>query len=153
MNGRLATLLVAAGLATSAASCATERPASATAGDAARAAAATGATVVDVATARRLVAGGIRVVDVRTPDEFSTGHVPGAVNIPHDEMGKRHAEIGAPSTPVLLYCRSGRRSGIAGQTLRSLGFDRVYDFGPYDLWVQSEPRQPAPGTGLPAAAP
>jgi len=151
MKSSLASALLAAGLASSAA-CATERPAPPAAGDA-RAAPGPTALIVDVATARRLVAGGIKVVDVRTPAEFATGHVPGAVNIPHDEMERRHAEIGAPATPVLLYCRSGRRSGIAGQTLRSLGFDRVYDFGPYDLWVQSGPGEPMAGAGLPAAAP
>jgi len=94
--------------------------------------------IVDISTARRLVAQGIKVVDVRTPEEFATGHVPGAVNIPFDEMEKRHAELGPPSTPVLLYCRSGRRSGIAGELLTAKGFDQVFDFRLYDLWVQSE---------------
>lgn len=151
MNRSFASILLAAGFVTSAAACATERSAPVTAGNAARPANGTPAAVVDVATARRLVAGGIQVVDVRTPEEFATGHVPGALNIPHDQMQKRHAEIGAPSTPVLLYCRSGRRSGLAGQTLRSVGFDRVYDFGPYDLWVQSEPPQATAGAGIQAA--
>ncbi len=71
--------------------------------------------VVDVATARKLVAAGVTVVDVRTPDEFQAGHVPGAVNIPYDEMEKRYAELGPPSTPLVLYCHSGRRSGVAVQ--------------------------------------
>jgi rhodanese-related sulfurtransferase len=95
--------------------------------------------VVDVQTARGLAAGGIKVVDVRTPAEFAAGHVPGAVNIPFDEMERRHAEVGPPTTPVLIYCRTGRRSGIAAQVLRARGFDRVYDFQAWDLWVRSEP--------------
>jgi len=93
--------------------------------------------VVDVPTATALAASGIRVVDVRTPAEFAAGHVPGAVNIPHEEMERRHAELGPPSTPVLLYCRSGRRSGIAAQVLRSRGFDKLYDFQVFDLWVRA----------------
>lgn len=93
--------------------------------------------VVDVATAKRLVEQGIRVVDVRTPAEYAAGHVPGAVNIPFDEVDRRHAELGSPSSPVLLYCRSGRRSGIAQQVLQSKGFSRVYDFQVFDRWVQA----------------
>jgi rhodanese-related sulfurtransferase len=96
--------------------------------------------VVDVQAARRLVAGGIKVVDVRTPAEFAAGHVPGAVNIPLEEVERRHAEIGPPATPVLVYCRTGRRSGLAAQALRTRGFDRIYDLQAWDLWVKSEPR-------------
>lgn len=95
--------------------------------------------VVDGPTAHQLVAGGIKVVDVRTPEEFAQGHVPGAINIPYDQMEKRHAEIGPPSTPVLLYCRTGRRSGIAAKTLRDAGFATIYDLQAYDRWVASEP--------------
>jgi len=95
--------------------------------------------VVDGQAAHRLVAAGVKVVDVRTASEFSEGHVPGAVNIPFDEMGRRSSEIGPPSTAVLLYCHSGRRSGIAGQTLREKGFTQLYDMKSYDAWVTSEP--------------
>lgn len=97
--------------------------------------------VVDSATARKLVAAGVKVVDVRTPAEFAAGHVPGAVNIPHDEMAARHAEVGPPSTPVLLYCRTGRRTAIAGQALRDRGFTSIYDMQSYDRWVASEPKR------------
>lgn len=95
--------------------------------------------VVDAATARRLVAEGVKVVDVRTPAEYAAGHVPGAVNIPYDQMATRSAELGPPTTPLVLYCHSGRRSGIAVQTLRSKGFNRLYDLQAYDRWVESEP--------------
>lgn len=89
---------------------------------------------VDGATARTLAAAGARVVDVRTPQEFAAGHVPGAVNIPFDEMAKRAAEIGPPSTSVVLYCRTGRRSGIATDTLHRMGYQKVYDFGSLSAW-------------------
>ena len=95
--------------------------------------------VVDATTARKLVAVGVKVVDVRTPAEFSAGHIPGAVNIPYDEMEQRYGELGPASTPLLVYCRTGHRSGIAIKTLREHGFDRIYDLKAYDLWVQSEP--------------
>jgi phage shock protein E len=63
------------------------------------------------------------IVDVRTPGEFATGHVPGAVNIPYDQMPARVAEIAAHKDgPVVLYCRTGRRSGIAAEVLSERGF-------------------------------
>jgi len=94
---------------------------------------------VDGAQAHRLVAAGIRVVDVRTPEEFAEGHVPGALNIPHDEMPQRFAELGPPSTPLLVYCMSGYRSGIAIETLRAKGYTVIYDLKAYDRWVAAEP--------------
>ena len=90
--------------------------------------------VVDGATARALVAAGARVVDVRTPQEFASGHVPGAINIPYEEIGKRASEIGPPSTPVVLYCRTGRRSEIAAGALQKAGFSKVYDFKSVTAW-------------------
>jgi len=95
--------------------------------------------IVDAPAARKLVAAGVQVVDVRTRAEFDAGHVPGAVNIPFDEIAQRTAEVGPPSTPVLLYCKSGRRSGIAGETLRKAGFTKIYDLQSYDRWTASEP--------------
>ncbi len=94
---------------------------------------------VDAATARRLVADGVKVVDVRTPAEYAAGHVPGAVNIPYDEIGQRSAELGPAETPLVLYCHSGRRAGIAIRTLAAKGFNRLYDLGTYEKWVNSEP--------------
>lgn len=95
--------------------------------------------VVDGKTAHQLVAAGIKVVDVRTRAEFEAGHVPGAVNIPYDEIERRLAEVGPPTTPVLLYCHSGRRSGIAGAALKAAGFEKLYDLQAYGAWVASEP--------------
>jgi len=66
------------------------------------------------------------VLDVRTPEEFAAGHIPGAVNIPHDQLPNRLAEIaGAKTKDVVVYCRSGRRSAIAQETLSSQGFKSV----------------------------
>ena len=97
--------------------------------------------VIDGATARKLAAAGVKVVDVRTPAEFAGGHVPGAINIPHDEMAARHTEVGPPSTPVILYCRTGRRTAIAAKVLRENGFSTIFDLQSYDRWVESEPKK------------
>ena len=90
--------------------------------------------VVDGSTAKALVAAGAKVVDVRTPQEFASGHVPGAINIPYEEIGKRAAEIGPPSTQVVLYCRTGRRSGIAADALQKAGYSKLYDFKSVTAW-------------------
>jgi len=89
---------------------------------------------VDGAAARKLVAEGAKLVDVRTAAEFSQGHIEGAVLIPFDEISARSAEVGAKDKPVVLYCRSGRRSAIAREKLISLGFTAVYDLGSKTAW-------------------
>jgi len=83
--------------------------------------------LVNGETAAVLARAGARVIDVRTPQEYEAGHVPGALNIPFDEIRQRASEVGAADAPVVLYCRSGRRSAIAAEGLRGLGFTRVYD--------------------------
>lgn len=70
------------------------------------------------------------LIDTRTQEEFNSGYVPGAVLIPYDEIAQRIIEV-APdkSTPVLLYCRSGRRAGIAEDALKKLGYEKVHNLG------------------------
>jgi phage shock protein E len=97
-------------------------------------AAAEAAAVVDGATAKALAAAGAKVVDVRTPEEFASGHVPGAINIPYDQLPRRAAEIGSPATKVVLYCRTGRRSGMAADALQKAGFSNLYDFKSVTAW-------------------
>jgi len=63
------------------------------------------------------------VLDVRTPEEFEGGHVPGALNVPHDQIERRLAELEPyRDREVVLYCRSGRRAGVASETLAAAGF-------------------------------
>lgn len=61
------------------------------------------------------------VLDVRTPDEYASGYVPGAVNIPHDRLASRLAEV-PRDRPVVLYCRSGRRAAVAAELLKANGY-------------------------------
>ncbi len=66
------------------------------------------------------------ILDVRTPEEFATGHVPTAVNIPHTEIEARLQEVRrAGDVDVVVYCRSGRRAGIAEKILHDAGFRRL----------------------------
>ena len=73
------------------------------------------------------------VIDVRTAEEYQQAHVRQAVNIPYDQIATRIASL-APdqNTRIVLYCRSGRRSGIAEQTLRQLGYKQVENKGGLD---------------------
>lgn len=66
------------------------------------------------------------VLDVRRPDEFAAGHVPGAVNIPHDQIADRLAELEASKDrPIVAYCGSGRRAAIALAVLHEAGFTKL----------------------------
>src|SRR5262245_39585056 len=54
------------------------------------------------------------ILDVRSPEEFSSGHIPGAVNIPLDELAERLVALGLPSTDeVVVHCERGHRAQAA----------------------------------------
>jgi len=76
------------------------------------------------------------ILDVRTAAEFAAGHLPGAVNVPHDEVVSRLPELSAlRDKTVVLYCRSGRRSALAAGDLRAAGFTRLLQLdGDYPGW-------------------
>ena len=66
------------------------------------------------------------VLDVRSADEFATGHVPGAINIPHDVLASRLKELHArDNAEFVVYCETGRRASKAQRILQSDGFIRV----------------------------
>ncbi len=79
------------------------------------------------------------ILDVRTPEEFAESHVPGAINISHDELADRMAEIdGARDAGLIVYCRSGRRAGIAEQLLLDQGFANVQHLeGDMIAWLEA----------------
>lgn len=68
-------------------------------------------------------------VDVRTPEEFASGHVPGAVNIPLHQVQNRLEEFKTMQKPVVAYCRSGARSGMATSILTQNGVQEVINGG------------------------
>lgn len=68
------------------------------------------------------------IVDVRTKDEYDEAHLIDAINIPYDEINEE-TDLDKSKT-ILVYCRSGNRSGIAYETLKKLGFE-VYDLGAF----------------------
>jgi rhodanese-related sulfurtransferase len=67
------------------------------------------------------------LLDVRSAREFASGHVPHAVNISHDELAERLSEVGASkSDPVIVYCESGKRAGMAANVLLDAGYTDVW---------------------------
>ena len=76
------------------------------------------------------------ILDVRRPDEYAEGHIPGAINVPNEDIGT--AEI--PELPdkaqlILVYCRSGRRSKEASEKLVKLGYTNIVEFGGILDWT------------------
>lgn len=63
------------------------------------------------------------IVDVRTPGEYRSGHVPGSINIPLQDIPKRWKEIKALKEAVVLCCASGNRSGQAAAFLKKQGVE------------------------------
>ena len=83
----------------------------------------------------RLAAGGAPlVVDVRTPEEYATGHVPGAINVPVDEVAKRAAELTGRG-PLALYCARGPRARAGEAALARAGAtDLLHLEGGFTAW-------------------
>ncbi len=85
------------------------------------------------------------LVDVRTLEEFVAGRIPGSILLPYDQITAATAAktIGAKDRPVIVYCRSGRRSQVAAASLASLGYSKVYDLGSIGAWpygtIQGKP--------------
>lgn len=72
-------------------------------------------------------------IDVRSAEEFNAGHLPGALNIVHTEIGGKIAAVTQDkNAEIQLYCRSGRRSGLAEAELKKLGFTNVHNAGGYE---------------------
>lgn len=70
------------------------------------------------------------ILDVRTEEEFNEGHIKGAVCIPDTEIATRaEKELPNKDQLILVYCRSGRRSKLAAETLANLGYTNVQEFG------------------------
>ena len=76
------------------------------------------------------------ILDVREQDEYTTGHIPGAILLSVGSITEETAAAAIPEKDalVLVYCRSGNRSKTAAQTLAELGYSNVYEFGGINTW-------------------
>ena len=70
------------------------------------------------------------LIDVRTEAEWQSEHLDGAILIPYERIGEEIARVASDKkTKINLYCRTGRRSGIALETLQKLGYEDVSNYG------------------------
>lgn len=72
------------------------------------------------------------ILDVRTPAEYNSGHIDGAINIPVDQVASRIDEIKDMPKPIVAYCRSGNRSGMAVSILKQNGITDAINGGGID---------------------
>ncbi len=77
-----------------------------------------------------------QLVDVRTPEEFESSKLPGAINIPLQDIDYIGIHKLQKELPVVVFCRSGQRSHMAMQILLSQGFNEVHNLGSYMAWNQ-----------------
>lgn len=69
------------------------------------------------------------LIDVRTQQEYVMGHVPGAKNIPVDQLSRVPQLVKDQEAPVYLYCASGSRSMMAAMTLKRMGYQNAVNVG------------------------
>jgi phage shock protein E len=72
------------------------------------------------------------LLDVRSPMEFESAHIPGAINIPLDIIEINIKDIATLPKPILVYCLSGGRSGVANSILQQNGVSETYNGGGID---------------------
>ena len=91
---------------------------------------------VGTAEAKQLIESGAQLVDVRTDVEYEAGHIPGARHVPLADV-RREAEGLDKGKPVILYCRSGNRSGPAADAFAASGWDAQSIEGGLIAWHEA----------------
>ena len=97
-----------------------------------------GPPTIDIATWKSWQASGrpAQLIDVRSATEFASGHLPGAVNIPLEQVEPRTADL-APNNPVVLVCQAGTRARLAAELLRPSGKNLVVLEGGTGDWIKA----------------
>lgn len=92
---------------------------------------------ISVKDAQTHLKSGALVIDVRTSTEFSSGHLPGAINLPLDEIETSlPRRVPDKNKVLLLHCQSGTRSGVAKKKLVALGYANAFNLGSYGRAAQ-----------------
>jgi len=87
----------------------------------------------------KMIDEGALVVDVRTPGEFNSGHLQNAKLIPINQVSARINEFGADKNrPIVVYCKSGSRSGKALDILKQAGYANVHNGGGYNAMMSAK---------------
>lgn len=75
------------------------------------------------------------ILDVRTQEEYDAVHIDGALLLPYDQIDQKAKDLlPDKNQKILIYCRSGNRSGIASASLLQMGYTQIYDFGGIIDW-------------------
>ena len=83
---------------------------------------------------------GALLIDVRTREEFARGHIDGALHIPYQEIDKLMSAIGTDKTrPVVVYCRSGNRSGKSKVALEAKGYTNIFNATGLEAMKETKP--------------
>ncbi len=69
------------------------------------------------------------LLDVRTREEYAEGHIPSSKNLPLQVIDKAGKYIDNVDVPVFVYCKSGSRSSMAKEALKSMGYKNVKNIG------------------------
>jgi len=81
---------------------------------------------IDSAGLTALQSKGAQIIDVRTPGEYALAHIPGAINVPVDQLQASAASWNR-SASYVVYCASGARSAQASEIMKAMGFKNVAD--------------------------
>lgn len=97
----------------------------------------------DVAATKEFIAKSPKpvVLDVRTPEEFAEGHLPGAVlvTVGEKDFADKVKKVVAVDQPVLVYCKSGKRSAAAVAALKAAGFSQIHELkGGVTAWSEAK---------------
>ena len=91
---------------------------------------------VTAAEAKSIIDAGSQLVDVRTDGEYEAGHIPGARHIPMADLQRESAGL-AQNQPIVIYCRSGNRSGPAAEAFAASGWDAHSIDGGLIAWSEA----------------
>ena len=76
------------------------------------------------------------ILDVRREDEFAEGHIPGAINVPNEDIQDiEPSELPDKNQTIYVYCRSGNRSKQAASKLVAMGYTNIIEFGGIMDWT------------------
>jgi rhodanese-related sulfurtransferase len=94
-------------------------------------------TRISVDEANEMMSDGAAVIDVRNPDEYETGHVPGATLIPVNSVFARREEL-PKDKDVIFVCAIGQRSALAAEMAAAAGLTRLFNLeGGTDAWIKA----------------
>ena len=91
---------------------------------------------VTAAEAKQIIESDGQIIDVRTDIEYDAGHIPGSRHIPMADLQREAAGL-AQGQPVLIYCRSGNRSGPAADAFAASGWDAHSIEGGLIAWSEA----------------